>query len=465
MFVSKKIYYFIPILVAINLLKALTWPVANTDPNHPQPQVAVTYGDWTDQETPPFHAAVDIPTKGGQTNGTAVKAVTTGTITHIFLYSSNFPWYGLYLKEDGTEKIWVYCHLEEPFYSVGTHVEEGQEIARIWHNWTIYPWPAGMDDHLHLVYCGTTGDRYHPADNPLLYLPYSDPGNALPFVWFPEIFIYNRAAVKNIYGKFWWLYPPYAGEPTPIIYDYVDILAKAQDDMNGTLANGNKVYTGVFEPGFWITDKNDNSVLGPLFLHQFSGPLPSGDKFDAYFSEENPSSNWHDFYYIVTNVEGEATRCWATKARTGGTSENDPKARINSEALFPDKEYKIWLFNRDAGNHLSQDKAYVCLDNFRPYVKMVQIGQEEKVVKYQAHWPTTPQNDYDLGQLIIDKDDDCKVGKLLTFLIEFSEDMKTDVLPTLQVQFPSRCSTTFNLSIDIRNNLDNILWLINNKEV
>lgn len=27
-------------------LWAITWPVANTDPNHPQPQVAMTYGDW-----------------------------------------------------------------------------------------------------------------------------------------------------------------------------------------------------------------------------------------------------------------------------------------------------------------------------------------------------------------------------------------------------------------------------------
>ncbi|MDD3744636.1 MAG: hypothetical protein PHX54_13515, partial [Lentimicrobiaceae bacterium] len=420
---NKRLIIIATVVILTNLY-AVTWPVASTDPNHPQPQVAMTYGDWHGGgPAEPFHRAIDIPSRGG----TKILAIANGSG---YAWNEGPPRYLWNFTFDTYDaKRWDYCHLyPEPDDNI--YYYEGDEIQ----NTAIadYPWSYGFDDHLHLIY----GDYGNPADNPLLYLPYSDPGNKTPFVWFPEIFIYNRACVKNVNGKLWWLYPTYAGQPTPKIYDYVDIIAKAQDDMNGTLENGNKVYTGVYEPGFWITDIADNSVLGPLFLHTFSGPLPSGDKFDAFFSKENPSSNWHDFYYIVTDKEGDATKCWATKARSGGQSENDPKARINAEAVFPDKEYKIWLINKDAANHLSQEVAFVCLDNFKPYVQFVQIGQEEKVVKYEAHWPTTPVSDYDLGALIIDVDDHCKAGKLLTFLIEFSEDMKTDVLPSLQVQFP-----------------------------
>jgi len=162
---------------------------------------------------------------------------------------------------------------------------------------------------------------------------------------------------------------------------------------------------------------------------------------------------------------------WNTKLRQG-EDWNGLDARINAEAYFPDGNYRVWVMAYDilnnGGDTLNRQGAEdedIIIDNFKPYVTRVRIDQQDRTVKYESHWPTTPLNDYDLGQLIVDKDDDCKVGKLLTFVIEFSEDMKTDVMPTLQVQFPSRCSTTFNLSIDIRNNLDNILWLINNKEV
>jgi len=426
------------------------WPVGPC-PYHPQPQVAQAYGDFEKGELPGqvyFHSGVDIPGRGE----TEVYALEDGFAKRDYGVGG----FGIciYLV-DNNGRIWRYHHLTNlQFNPNGENVMKGQLLGYTAHK----PdgWIGGYDDHLHLGAINISGN---PIDNPLLYLPYSDPGNGLPFVWFPEIFIYNRAAAKNINGKLWWLYPTYAAQPTPIIYDYVDIVVKAQDYMGGTLANGDRVYTGVFEPGFWITDMADNSVLGPLFMHQFSGPLPNAEQVDAYFSKDNPSSHTHDFYYIVTNLEGDVTKCWATKARSGGISEGDPKARINSEAIFPDKEYKIWLLNRDAGGHLSQDVAYVCLDNFRPYVTRVRIEQafkQRSVVKYEAHWPHTPVSNTDLGELIIDTDDYCRVGIGLTFTIEFSEEMETDVLPTLQVQMPNEWVKVFNPCFDTENNLGNI---------
>ncbi|MEO0127898.1 MAG: M23 family metallopeptidase [candidate division WOR-3 bacterium] len=423
-FLTKAIILATLLTIHTNIF-AYVWPVEDI-----QPRVASTYGDLrvTAYEGR-FHSGLDIQSE----IGVNAYALTNGTV---FVIVS--PGWGkaFYLRESAYNRKWLYLHLGTLNVVTGQIVTENEIVGDI-----IAPPPQGYEgnfaSHLHLTFNDPEKIEVAPIDNPLLYLPYSDPGDAVPFVWFPEIFIYERVAIKNINNKLWWLYPTYAGQPTPVIYDYVDILAKAQDNMNGTLANGNRVYTGVFEPGFWITDMADNSVLGPLFLHEFSVSLPDAAQLYNYYSADNPSSQTHDFYYIVTNIEGDATKCWATKARSGGTSENDPKARINSEAVFPDKGYKVWLINRDVAGHIGQDVAYVCLDNFRPYVKGVQIGQEEKVVKYQAHWPTEPVSDYDLGALIVDKDDYCKVGKLLTFLIEFSEEMKADVLPTLQVQFPN----------------------------
>jgi len=439
-----------------SFLFAITWPVANTDPNHPQPQVAMTYGDWHGGgPAEPFHRAIDIPSRGG----TSVFAVRSGTI--VYREHTITGWICCF-REDNTGIEWWYFHLKN--LPIIQHYNEGEKINEIYHKPDGWGAP-GWDDHLHLIY----GERDNPADNPLLQFPagsiYRDPpdGTIWPCVWTRDL-IENRAAVKNINGKLWWLYPFWANKPIPKIYDYVDILVKAQDFMGGTLANGSEVNTGVYKLGFYISTKDKRSVLGekgsPIIMHEFTGPLPSADKFDAFFSKESPSSNWHDFYYIVTNIEGDATRCWATKARSGssGLSENDPRARIHSEALYPDGDYIIWLMNWDAAGNIwgYGEATYVSVDNFRPYVRFVQIGQEEKVVKYQAHWPEVPQSDYDLGQLIVEKDDYFKVGKALTFVIEFSEEMQITTLPTLQVQMPNGWVKVFNPCFDTENNLGNI---------
>jgi len=142
-----------------------------------------------------------------------------------------------------------------------------------------------------------------------------------------------------------------------------------------------------------------------------------------------------DFYFIGGLSEGGFQ--FNTKINLQGTG----GARINSEARFSDgrKDMVIrahsirWNFQ----DYYFDTERQVTLDNFKPYVTRVRIDQQDRTVKYESHWPETPVSETDLGQLIVDKDDDCKIGKLLTFVIEFSEDMKTDVMPTLQVQFPN----------------------------
>ncbi len=230
MCITKKTYYFILVFVSTNLPEALTWPVANTDPNHPQPQVAMTYGDWHGGgPIEPFHRAIDIPS----IEGTKVLALKSGIVI-----CGTYEWNGwnCVLVEDNTGIRWWYFHLRNQ--PEEKHYNEGEEMNELYHPPLGWGDP-GWDDHLHLIY----GDRYNPADNPLLQFPagsiYRDPpdGSIWPNIWTQDL-IENRAAIKNIYGKLWWLYPFWANKPIPKIYDYVDVLAKAQDFMGGTLANG-----------------------------------------------------------------------------------------------------------------------------------------------------------------------------------------------------------------------------------
>jgi len=161
-----------------------------------------------------------------------------------------------------------------------------------------------------------------------------------------------------------------------------------------------------------------------------------------------------DFYFIGGLNEGGFP--FNTKINQTGTGD----ARINAEARFCDGEKDMvirahsirWNFQ----DYYFDTEEQISIDNFRPYLRFVQIGQEEKVVKYQARWPDTPLSEYDLGQLVVEKDDYFRVGKGLTFVVEFSENMKTDVLPTLQVQMPNGWIKVFNPCIAIENNLGNI---------
>jgi len=142
-----------------------------------------------------------------------------------------------------------------------------------------------------------------------------------------------------------------------------------------------------------------------------------------------------DFYFIGGLSEGGLQ--FNTKINQAGTG----TARIHSEARFSDgpKDMVIrahsirWNFQ----DYYFDTEEQVSIDNFKPYVTRVRIEQafkQRSVVKYEAHWPQTPVSNTDLGELIIDTDDYCKVGIGLTFTIEFSEEMQITTLPTLQVQ-------------------------------
>jgi len=419
------------------LFSTYPWPLKPFDTAH---GVSGTLGDGRGSVTDSrFHWGIDIPAGPG----TNVFSITSGRAYHTQHHD------GIYVGN-----YW-YIHLENIIAS-------GSQVVGILDN-PLNPDRIGdvAGDHLHFQ-IGPSGG---PFTNPLSYdggpVGYTD--NGMPIVWGSATAHWfwrsgsEGQTVQEVQSPLW---------------GKIDIRTYCQDRQT---SGGVNTTSGIYRLEWLVRNRNTGTAYGPYQTTVFPQVQPpnNGAPVLLVYDRHNYRTV-SPFYYWVTNpiINNQVEdRYWNTKLRQG-EDWNGLDARINAEAYFPDCNYRVWVMAYDilnnGGDTLNRQGAEdedIIIDNFKPYVTRVQIEQEDRSVKYQAHWPTTPQSDYDLGQLIIDKDDDCKVGKLLTFLIEFSEDMKTDVLPTLQVQFPNRCSKTFNLSIDIRNNLDNILWLRNNKEV
>jgi len=104
------------------------------------------------------------------------------------------------------------------------------------------------------------------------------------------------------------------------------------------------------------------------------------------------------FTYVVTNTYGttgdstflDADQCWATNARNTETSPNGYRADydsalVNEEAKFPDGRYRVGIRLEDFVNVAPDYLHDVYVDNFRPYVKSVEIRTDINTI-YSAEW-------------------------------------------------------------------------------
>lgn len=106
-------------------------------------------------------------------------------------------------------------------------------------------------------------------------------------------------------------------------------------------------------------------------------------------------SQW--FTYIVTNTKGtggaltdlDSNQCWATDARDDVAEDNGykaayHKARVIDEAKFPDGKFRVHIRLKDYVNTPADYQKEVEVDNFRPYVKKVEMKSAE--MNYSAEW-------------------------------------------------------------------------------
>lgn len=352
-------------------LHAITWPIQWSSVRYPQPSVAQAYGDWQSMQ---FHDAIDIPTLAGKPvvavmSGKVVRKRGSGQTQYIVVQNqTSLPY-----------RNWKYLHIQN---AVDEHISvvEGQTIAEIFDGQYL----GGYDDHVHLVY---VMDGFLEAkDNPLIALgaPHQDPGGNKPFIWVSDPNAkrvgYRRQEDSNwgLLDPVRWYYRPDGPVPRepPVIYGDVDIIVKARDYMDGRLANGDPAYPGIYKIGFWVvgpddSDPNDDlgSAEAPLLFPIFEGRLPEPIQYNkVYYSKYD--RDYHIYYYLITNIDKDTDRCWATKAKDGesGTDVDDDPAVKPSEAKFPDGEYSVYVRAWDLLNESEEPETKAVLENYNPIV-------------------------------------------------------------------------------------------------
>jgi hypothetical protein len=108
-----------------------------------------------------------------------------------------------------------------------------------------------------------------------------------------------------------------------------------------------------------------------------NGELPEDGK-DAYFAQQGsfPKHVRYRYIYDLTSLEDEASsgfigEHWVTNLAAGATDEDD-KARINSEAEFPDGNYTLKIHAEDVvggTGHVADQDVPLVVDNFAPCLR------------------------------------------------------------------------------------------------
>lgn len=239
---------FVLVLVLPCSAYGFTWPVKDSDPNHPQPSVVMAYGDYGEEKgLSYFHTGIDIPSRGwdpdGPTahSGTAILAMFDMSVIDWFVTEPMYREKGLTLMiTPDFYTFWMYSHIwgKWVMYQAGN---EGDSIGVI----AYYPeFGHNAEDHVHLTYSSMTRKA---IGNPLIRFPveHRDPGGQLPFIWEDDDFA-ERVGYRQQEDGCWspgdcvrWAYQP-GSHPAfaPRIEGEVDIVVKAQDYMNGRFRGG-----------------------------------------------------------------------------------------------------------------------------------------------------------------------------------------------------------------------------------
>jgi len=310
-----RIKLFLLIFISIllkNVCWGYPWPISPFNTQHP---ITATLGEYR----PPygslgkhFHWGVDI----GESAGTNVYPVVNGKITS--MSSKN--------KEDGWIVVgnYRYAHI-----NLVNTLMIGQQCTT---GVTLLGKIGNINSpHLHFAEgMGGISNRVNPLRVGGL-TPYAD--NAMPAVYGGNNYRFYRHGENNII--------------TSPLYGKVDILTKAKDAQS---SNGSNI-VGVYRIGYQVNDKGGNTIL----------PYTENIKFDnvngildSIYSSESDISN---YYYWVTNAlsANNCYRYWNTKLKSG-QDWNGVDADFNSDAKYPDGEYRVWVLAYDIeGNGFDND--------------------------------------------------------------------------------------------------------------
>jgi hypothetical protein len=312
----NKNYIILFILIIIPIaINPYPWPISPFNTQHP---ITATLGEYR----PPygslgkhFHWGVDI----GESAGVSVFSVKSGVIEgkgNEYVIIDNYRYVHITPKVNIGDSVIAFVDTIGIIKDIGT--------------------PGSAGDHLHFAEgMGGISNRVNPLRTGGL-TPYAD--NAMPAVYGGNNYRFYRHGENNIIAS--------------PLYGKVDILTKAKDAQSN---NGSPI-VGVYRIGYQVNDEAGKTIL----------PYTENIKFDnvngildSVYGSESDISN---YYYWVTNAlsANNCYRYWNTKLKSG-QNWNGVDAIINSDAEYPDGEYRVWVLAYDikgnGGDTLNQHGA------------------------------------------------------------------------------------------------------------
>jgi len=416
---SKRI--FILILFSISLSKAYTqvWPINQTDDPNFWNRISGTFGEVHPTNGNHFHGAIDID---NNTPDCPANAIEAGQVTNTGSISINvdheFPAAGQYNRRSR------YLHINPAnnTVAVGTNVNQGNQLSTIENN------AGGNGNHLHLEMWERINGvwyRLNPLNNNNGWVLPNPVDNTDPQI--NDIFISPLTQINGVSSGFF-IPNPLGGITTfNINFAKIHIQNRPQGPTE-TIYNSNNDQLLVFgNIGFIANtrDRNINSIAAAghgLTLQRINYSIENVMKYDIEFDRINNGNinNINQIFHTAFNnndvlygnndfielyssdniylhphkqINGvQSNGIWFTKARnnTQQVFNTTPTltARFNSEALYSDGETAIRFHVEDASGRDDDDEIKVIIDNFKPYIKKVQVRRDNNsgTLVYNGQW-------------------------------------------------------------------------------
>ncbi len=332
---------------AISPVNAIPWPIPPVDSVQP------LFNNWGNFQTwmtfTLFHDGIDVMTPGRQHAPVVsvshgwVKAVgTVGMPMHFRIaVSDSGP------DCTGRAPGWLYAHLDEsyPHRSVGDEVSVGDTIGYL------YPMGNGYD-HLHFSRISDTGATWQRfpnttwwyTENPLLTL---EPNTDTVAPVFEDARPGMRFAFCRDNSSDYLNPDSIAGE--------IDIIARIYDETGCRAANPAWDRLAPFEVNYCIEDETGVIVVPWTIAVQFSNRLEADNILVVYKNDNvcrsRGSMDIRDYYYIVTNTDGDSI------------IEPGDAAGMWDTSQMPDGNYRILVRASDVCGNNTADSMTVAVRN------------------------------------------------------------------------------------------------------